>query len=27
MVNDGFLYFLYQEKQYPHFMRLYRMSI
>lgn len=27
MVNDGYLYFLYQEKQYPHFMRLYRMVI
>jgi hypothetical protein len=27
MVHDGFLYFLYQEKQYPHFMRLYRMAI
>jgi len=27
LVNDGYLYFLYQEKQYPHFMRLYRMVI
>jgi hypothetical protein len=27
MVNDGFLYFLYQEKQYPKYMRLYRMVI
>jgi len=27
MVNDGYLYFLYQERQYPNFMRLYRMSI
>jgi len=25
MVNGGYLYFLYQEKQYPNFMRLYRM--
>jgi hypothetical protein len=27
MVNDGYLYFLYQEKNYPRFMRLYRMVI
>jgi hypothetical protein len=27
LVNDGYLFFLYQEKQYPNFMRLYRMVI
>lgn len=27
MVNDGFLFFLYEEKIYPNFMRLYRMVI
>jgi len=27
MVQDGFLYFLYEEKYYPKFMRLYRMAI
>ncbi len=27
LVNDGYLYFLYQEKKYPNYMRLYRMVI
>jgi hypothetical protein len=27
MIHDGYLYFLYQEKQYPFFQRLYRMAI
>lgn len=27
MVQDGFLYFLYEEKQYPKYMRLYRMPL
>ncbi len=27
MINDGYLYFLYEEKQYPKFMRLYRMPL
>ncbi len=27
MVQDGFLYFLYEERLFPHFMRLYRMAI
>ncbi|MCX6225210.1 MAG: carboxypeptidase-like regulatory domain-containing protein [Bacteroidia bacterium] len=27
MVHDGFLYFLYEEKLFPNFMRLYRMAI
>lgn len=27
MVDDGFLYFLYEEKHFPNFMRLYRMAI
>jgi hypothetical protein len=27
MINDGFLYFLYEERLYPNFMRLYRMAL
>lgn len=27
LVHDGYLFFLYEEKLYPHFMRLYRMAI